>query len=86
MANMALTPDEIEKRQFGTSRKGYSPDEVKKFLAEVAAALRETEAAPAFARLGGEVASVLESAHRSAESITAAALADADKARADADA
>lgn len=83
---MALTPDDIEKRQFGTSRKGYSPDEVKRFLAEVAAAQRQAEATPAFARLGGEVASVLESAHRAAESTTASAQADADQTRAQADA
>ena len=83
---MALTPDDIEKRQFGTSRKGYSPDEVKRFLAEVAAAQRQAEATPAFARLGGEVASVLESAHRSAESITTSAQTDAEQTRAEADA
>ena len=83
---MALTPDDIEKRQFGTSRKGYSPDEVKRFLAEVADAQRQTEATPAFARLGDEVASVLESVHRSAESITTSAQTDAEQTRAEADA
>ncbi len=82
---MALTPDDIERRQFATVRKGFSPDEVRRFLADVAAAQREDQALPQFGRLGDEVASVLESAHRSASAIESAAQAEAERVRASAD-
>lgn len=37
---MALGPDDIERRTFATVASGYDPDEVGKFLFEVAATLR----------------------------------------------
>ncbi len=82
---MALTPDDIERRQFATVRKGFSPDEVRRFLADVATAQRQDQALPQFGRLGDEVASVLESAHRSASAIESAAEAEAERVRASAD-
>jgi DivIVA domain-containing protein len=38
---MAYTPDEIEGREFGLSRRGYDRDEVDEFLVEVAETVRE---------------------------------------------
>jgi DivIVA domain-containing protein len=43
---MALSPEEIEGREFGLSRRGYDRDEVDDFLLEVADTVRQAEAAP----------------------------------------
>lgn len=37
---MTLTPDQIQSRTFATTSAGYDPDEVRKFLLEVASAVR----------------------------------------------
>lgn len=43
---MTVLPEEIERRQFSTVRKGFSPDEVRKFLADVASSYREAQNTP----------------------------------------
>jgi DivIVA domain-containing protein len=83
---MALTPEDIERHQFATSKRGFDPDEVRRFLREVAEAQRQASESPRFGRIGDEVAAVLESAHRSAAAIEDAAQAEADRVRAAADA
>jgi DivIVA domain-containing protein len=83
---MALTPEDIEKHQFSTSRRGFDQDEVRRFLRDVAEAQRQAAESPRFGRIGDEVAAVLESAHRSAAAIEEAAQAEADRVRASADA
>lgn len=83
---ITVTPDDIENRKFSIVRKGLSPDEVRRFLSDIAAAQRQQDIAPQFTRVGDEVAHVLESAHRSAAAIEAAASAEAEHIRAGADA
>jgi len=72
---MALTPEDIESRKFRTVRKGYAPDEVKAFLAEVSQAMRPQQLRPGLVHVADEVANVLESAHRTAAEIEANARA-----------
>jgi DivIVA domain-containing protein len=71
---MAMTPGDIENRSFRTVRKGYSPDEVRAFLREVASAVA-AQPRPELVQVGAEVANVLESAHRTAAEIEANARA-----------
>ena len=65
---MAMTPGDIESRTFRTVRKGYSPEEVRGFLHEVAASIA-AQPRPELVQVGTEVAHVLESAHRTATEI-----------------
>ncbi|MEL7206627.1 MAG: DivIVA domain-containing protein, partial [Actinomycetota bacterium] len=44
-----MTPEEIEGKEFGVSRRGYDRDEVDEFLVEVAGVVRDAEAAAASA-------------------------------------
>src|SRR3979490_3358373 len=67
---MAMTPGDIENRAFRTVRKGYSPEEVRVFLHEVAVSVA-AQPRPELAQVGAEVANVLESAHRTASEIEA---------------
>jgi DivIVA domain-containing protein len=75
---------EIERREFTVVRKGYDPDEVRTFLQELAeAGLRPS---PVFEQLGESVADLLETAHRTAQSIESHARDDAERLVADAEA
>jgi DivIVA domain-containing protein len=51
---MALSPDEIEGREFALSRRGYNRDEVDEFLVSVADTVREAEAAAQAAPEGSD--------------------------------
>jgi DivIVA domain-containing protein len=79
---MALTPDDIEGREFTVVARGYDPDEVSRFLTEVAASYRyalhnllpgvgsvatPVPAPDPFAELGEEVAEILRATERAAE-------------------
>ena len=63
-----INPKDIENKTFRTVRKGYSPDEVRAFLREVATA-SEPHPRAALVQVADEVAQVLESAHRTAAEI-----------------
>jgi DivIVA domain-containing protein len=82
---------DIECREFTIVRKGYDPDEVRSFLRDLADA--GLKPSPVFGEVGEKVAELLETAHRTAESIEAHAVeaaaelkAEAEAARAEADA
>lgn len=78
---MALTPEDIEGREFSVVPRGYDRDEVCRFLTEVAASYRyalhnllpgvgtapATAAPDPFAELGEQVADILRAAERLAE-------------------
>lgn len=72
---MSISPEEIERRTFRTVRKGFAPDEVRAFLAEIAAEHRANAPRPGLVQVADEVANVLESAHRTAAEIEANARA-----------
>lgn len=72
-----LGPDDIASRTFGTSFRGYDPDEVRRFLGEVAAQMRDLLAGTigsldtdqAASLLGEEAARVLAAARASAAAV-----------------
>ena len=75
---------DIERREFTVVRKGYDPDEVRTFLQELAeAGLRPS---PVFEQLGESVADLLETAHRTAQTIESQARDDAERLLAEAEA
>lgn len=89
-----LDPDEIERREFLVSLRGYDRDEVHEFLATIAAGVRDllgsgggdrprtaAEIGDDFTRLGQEVASLLRAAQESADRIVAEARTEADDLR-----
>jgi DivIVA domain-containing protein len=67
-----LTSEEIATHDFSIVRRGFDPDQVRSFLGEMAA-----QHDP-FTSLGAQVAGVLETAHRSADSYAEATRAQAD--------
>lgn len=69
---MAHTAAEVEARTFTMVRRGFDPDEVRAFLREVASQLDP------FAAVATQVADVLETAHRSADTYAASVRAEAD--------
>lgn len=102
---MALTPEEIEGREFSIVDRGYRREEVDRFLTEVAASYRyaihnllpgvapqpgKTHATEAvgeelLAKLGDQVADILRSAEKLAESVRTEAETDVAAARARSD-
>lgn len=57
---MELTPEELERATFPLVKRGYDPEAVQRFLAEVAARLRQEDD---FRRAGDEVATALRGLH-----------------------
>jgi DivIVA domain-containing protein len=81
---VALTPDEIEGRDFSIALRGYEREEVDAFLRQVAADLRDDQAAPPtdpFAGLGDEVATIMRNTVASAQDAKARAEVDAEALR-----
>jgi DivIVA domain-containing protein len=72
---------DAERREFTIVRRGYDPEEVRVFLRELAAA--GLKPSPVFEQVGGQVADLLETAHRMSESIEAQAREDAARVKAE---
>ncbi len=84
MARGGLTPEAIATKQFRLSRRGYNPDDVSEFLAEVAAAYQRAldadhqarapeaerdSAPPSFQELGAEAGALMQAAKEGADSL-----------------
>ena len=70
-----ITPESFENRTFTTKLRGYDPDEVNEFVAEVAAMLRDHKkhADRAYQAVGEEMGEMLQQARDRADSMIAAA-------------
>jgi DivIVA domain-containing protein len=87
---VAITPEQVKNREFTVRLKGYDPEEVRSFLAEVAAAYRATirdqGAQWALSNISDDMAAVLRAAHETAEKVLAQAETQADELRSRAEA
>ncbi len=91
---MPISPEQVKNQEFPIRLKGYDPELVREFLAEVAAAyratIRDSGAQWALEHVSSDMAAVLRAAHDAAEKVLAQAETEAnevrDRTRAEADA
>jgi DivIVA domain-containing protein len=82
---VAITPEQVKNQEFPIRLKGYDPELVRSFLAEVAqgyrATIRDQGAQWALANISDDLAAVLRAAHDAADRVVAIAETEAAEAR-----